>query len=402
MSASVLEGRSRAPQRAGLALVFLWAHVADASSVWGMRHRVPFTARHQVLTQLFPPSPVLLVATTAVFLLALGRFAQGRNTLPAGGLAVACTALVAQWGTELFGSPSRNLYIPSAVFFGWLCGVAYQRDVASRAGVTSTTLAAQEVYGEAGAMGVFAALYVGSAVSKLLAAGSAWVQPDILRFLILSQTGIVHGGWVAAYRDAIIEHPQAATFLSAVTLLIEGGAFMLLVGRRWRMAWCALIFLLHLNIIVLCTMPYLEPMGLAVVFGVPWRARPIPLPAFTAPGSHPWAPGWRTALVMALVLLAAWTLPVGWRPAHGDSDRAPDHPRAVERFATPPHEGARTVGPRGADAPGAEPPVGVTPTRRGAQSFNRRPRGRARGVETRPRARAPRASRPARRSGTSR
>lgn len=348
MSAPHLDGGARAPQRVGLALVVLWAHTMDALSVWGMRDRVPFSTRHDSLTRLLPPSPWLLVALNGVFLAALWRFAKGRSTLAAGGLAVACTALVAQWGTELFGSPSRNLYIPSATFFGWLCGVAYRRDLASRSGADPAARDHEEVYGEAGALGVFAALYVGSATSKLLAAGGAWVHPDTLRFLILSQKGLVQGGVVEAYRAAIIEHPQVAQALSALTLLIEGGAFMLLAGRRWRTFWCALIFLMHLNIIVLCTMPYVESMGLAVVFGVSWRARaarelPLPRP-------HPWAPSWRVALIMALVLLAAWTLPVGWRPTRGDTDRAPDGPG--NGAATPP-PGGRPAGGATARAPGA-------------------------------------------------
>lgn len=325
MSASVLPGRSRAPQRVGLALVVLWAYTMDASSVWDMRHRVPFSAHHQALSRLLAPGTYALVALSAVFLLALRRFAQGRDTLAAGGLAVACTAFVAQWGTELFGSPSRNLYIPLATLFGWLCGVAYLRDLASRGGASPPTLDMEEVYGEAGAMGVFAALYVGSATSKLLASGADWVHPDTLRYLILSQQGIAHGGWVDTYRGAVVEHPRLASALAAVALIIEGGAFMLLVSRRWRMVWCALIFALHLNILVLCTMPYVEAMGVVVVFGVPWRSRPVHAPEASVPQALPWYPSWRVTLIVALVLLAAWTLPLGWRPTRGDNDHAPEN-----------------------------------------------------------------------------
>ncbi|MFO0627597.1 MAG: hypothetical protein U0325_18460 [Polyangiales bacterium] len=326
MSAGVFDVGSRAPQRVGLAAVVLWAHAMDAGAVWEMRHRAPFSVRHDTLIRLLPPSAWFLILLNVVFLVCLWRFTQGRNTLTAGGVAVACTALVAQWGTELFGSPSRNLYIPSATFFGWLCGVAYLRDLASRSGAAAATLRQEEVFGEAGALGVFAALYVSSASSKLLAAGGAWVHPDTLRFLILSQKGLFQGGWIDAYRGVIIEHPAAATALSALTLLIEGGAFLLLAGPRWRRLWCGLIFLLHLNIIVLCTMPYLESMALAVVFGVAWRARTPPSTDDALASPHPWTPSWRTALIVALVLVATWTLPVGWRPTHGDTDRAPDAP----------------------------------------------------------------------------
>jgi hypothetical protein len=310
----------------GLALVVLWAYVMDAVSVWEMRHRVPFSSQHHALTRLLLPGTFVMVPLSAVFLLALRRFAQGRDTLVAGGLAVACTALVAQWGTELFGSPSRNLYVPLATLFGWLCGVAYLRDLTSRGGASPPTRDMEDVYGEAGAMGVFAALYVGSATSKLLSSGINWVQPDTLRYLILSQQGIARGGWVEAYRRVIVEHPQLAATLAALVLIIEGGAFMLLASRRWRMVWCALIFGLHLNILVLCTMPYVESMGVAVVFGVPWRSRPVPASEVALPKALPWYPSWRVALIMALVLLAAWTLPLGWRPTRGDNDHAPEHP----------------------------------------------------------------------------
>lgn len=319
MSASLYRGRSRSPLRVGLAVIVGLVYLGEALNVASMADQQPFSWRHAALTSLVRPTRWVIAAVSVGVFAALYAFARARRPVTAGLAATVGMALVAQWNTELFGSPSRNFFIPGAAFFGWVCGVAYARSLAPSG---DSRRATEDAFGEAGAMGVFAAVYVGSAASKLLRGGIDWIHPDTLRFLVLSQHGLADVGWINAYRAAVIESPGFATLLSGMTLLIEGGAFMLLVGRAPRVVWSALIFALHANVLVLCTMPYLEPMAIVALFGLPWPSRPEPATPEESLAPRRAVLSWRVWAVVAALITLAWTLPVGWRPTRGDTDSA--------------------------------------------------------------------------------
>jgi hypothetical protein len=254
-----------------------------------------------------------------MILAGLALVALDRRPIAGGAWALAWMSFLSAWQTELFGSPSRNSFFPGAALFGWVLGLAWAKAAAGDDGVAPSGRAYRERLAEAGALGCLAAAYVGSAASKLLAAGLSWVNAAQVRALVLWQHPVADWAWLHAYRDAILEDATVARIAAAATLIIEGGAFCLLFGARLRLLWAALIVGLHVNIILLCTMPYVEPMVLLGLLAVPWPAvfrRPRiddPLCAArpevdvaTVPKPVRW--------VLAGVVLAGWVLmPFGWR-----------------------------------------------------------------------------------------
>ena len=308
--ASYWDGRSRAPLRIGIAAI---AAVVLFVESW----QIDWQARDPIR---FPPSGVLAetLATIpgaawilyALVLVGLVALALDRRPIAAGLWAIAWAALQSEWQTQIFGSPSRNAFFPGAVLLGWVLGQAWARLVAHESG-TSTSRAFRERLAEAGALACIAAAYVGSCLSKLLAAGLAWADGTSVRALVLWQQPLADWAWLAAYRQTILDVPALASVASIVTLAIEGGAFLLLFGPRLRMLWAALIVGLHLNITLLCTMPYLEPMALLALFVVPWPG----LRALAEPPApeQPAIPRRVKAMLVAVVVLAWLLQPWGWR-----------------------------------------------------------------------------------------
>lgn len=324
MSASLHAGYSRGPVRVGLAVLVGLQFVTEVTTLGSMSDRPPFSWRHTFLTHLVKPTLPVLFVVSGLVLVGLVSLALARRPVTSGLVALGAMALVSQWNMEIFGSPSHNGYFTGGMLLGWLGGILYARALAAEAGEPSPGRSLEEELAEAGAVGVFAALYVGSAVSKLQHSGLGWAHADTLQSLILAQHGIADWGWVHAYRDYLTDHPSVTAVFSTATLVIEGGAFMMLVSRRWRIAWGLLIFGLHSNIIVLCTMPYLEPMTFVLLVAIPWpgRLRRLADPDHAAlcPRRIPR----RVLAAIAVLLLLAWTLPVGWRPFDGDGDGTPD------------------------------------------------------------------------------
>jgi hypothetical protein len=253
-------------------------------------------------------APYPFAAWIVYAMIAVGLVAVARDRKPVfgGAWALAWASLLSAWQTGLMGSPSRNAFFPGAVLLGWTLGQLWAK---------KDDRSLRERLGEAGALGALAAAYVGSCASKLLTTGLAWADGMPVRALVLRQEPLAQWSWLLAYRDAVIADPMLGRLAATATLVIEGGAFLLLFGPRLRLGWAALLFGLHVNIILLCTMPYLEPMLLLLLFAVPWRR---------ARGSEPeLAPRIPRAAAVALAGLVAlaWLLaPWGWRDEH-ESER---------------------------------------------------------------------------------
>lgn len=320
MSASLHAGYPRKPVRVGLAVLVGLQYLTELDTLADMSDRPAFSRRHDLLTRLVPPSTPVLAVLSAAVLVGLVLFARDRRPVRGGLLALGAMAFVAQWNMEIFGSPSHNAYYTAGMLLGWVGGMLYARELAVDAKAPPPDRAFEDELGEAGSVALVAALYCGSAFTKLLHSGLAWAHADTLQSLILAQHGIADLDWVHAYRNYLVDHPSVTALFSAATLVIEGGAFMMLVSRRWRVAWGLLILGLHTNIIVLCWMPYFEPMIFVLLVAVPWPTR---LRRRSDPDRSAWLarPVPRRVLIALAVLLAlAWTLPVGWRPFDGDHD----------------------------------------------------------------------------------
>jgi hypothetical protein len=318
---STWDGHSRAPLRVGIATIAAVELLVESAQVdWQSRDPVAYPPRGGLAEGLATiPGAAWLIY--AMILLGLVALATDRRPILAGAWALLWAGLLSEWQTQIFGSPSRNAFFPGAVLLGWILGQAWAR-ATSRAAGTTAGRAFRERLAEAGALACLAAAYVGSGGSKLLSAGLGWTDGAQVRALILEQQPVASWAWLASYRDAMVEHPSMAAGAAAATLVIETGAVLLLLGPRLRLAWAAVLLGLHLNIILLCAMPYLEPMLLLVLFVVPWPRvfgrRRIPEPDSSLHEHRPAAPR-LMVLILVGIIAAAWLLaPWGWRGEHVD------------------------------------------------------------------------------------
>ncbi len=310
-AASFWDGHDRAALRIGLALIVGIELAAECSQIAWQSGDPHFGATGTIAVRLaeIPGAAWILLALALGGLVALGL---DRAAILGGALTLAVGAMISAWQTALVGSPSRNAFFPGAALLGWILGQAWawwllpgQRALASRP--------LRERLGEAGALGCIAAAYVGSCASKLIVSGSEWAEGMQLRALILRQLPPVEWGWVAAWRASIVDHDVAAAAAAVATLAIEGGAWLLLVGPRLRLAWAGALISLHIAILLLCTMPYLEPVALLVLFAVPWpRIAGHPARATPDDSALPRAPAMVAVVLVALVLIAGLLAPLGW------------------------------------------------------------------------------------------
>lgn len=323
------DGRSRAALRVGLAAIMAVEQLVEASQVATQAAdptRFPPTG---ALSRSLASLPNAAWGLYAMIVLGLVLVARDRMPVKAGLWALAWATVLSEWQTQIFGSPSRNAFFPGAALLGWVLGQLWATTVLERTPDEPRNPArhrdVRERLGEAGALGCIAAAYVGSCTSKLLAAGTSWTDATQVRALILWQEPLADWSWLLAWRDAILQDPALARTAAIATLVIEGGALLLLFGPRLRLLWTAMLCGLHVTITLLCTMPYLEPCALLVLLAVPWPAAAAPAEAdgrgVQAPSrTNDEDPLDRPALPLAMavalasVVLLAWAVaPFGWR-----------------------------------------------------------------------------------------
>lgn len=309
---SPYDGYNRATLRVGLSLVAAVVFFFEVWSVAGMLQDAHFHVSSSV-----PSAPWMAWSLALVVLGGLALVALDRWVILAGSAVLLAMLGISLWQISLFGSPSRNSFFPGAVLFGWIAGQAWARILGGAGAAGPEGRAFRERFAEAGAMGCLAAAYVGSACSKLIASGVGWVNHHQLRWLILAQEPIASWHWLLAYRNTILESPTFASFLAFLTLVVEGGGFFFLLGPRLRFLWGLAILGLHLHILLLCTMPYFEPVALVLIFTIPWPAllrRPPVVDSFSE--RHPGLlrvdipdPVW---ILLSAIIVLGWLLPRGW------------------------------------------------------------------------------------------
>jgi len=306
--ASVWDGHDRRALRIGLCVIAGVEWCVEAAQVaWQSQdpaHYLPGLRLAPALAAI-PGAAWILYALTGVGLVLL---ALDRHPVAAGSWALGCAAVLSEWQTQVFGSPSRNAFFPGAAILGWVLGSLWADSARPR-----PSRAVRERFAEAGALGCIAAAYVGSCASKLLAAGAGWADGLQIRALVVQQQPVASWSWLLAWREAIVSSADLASASAVATLVVEGGAFALLLGPRLRLTWAALLVGLHAAILLLCTMPYLEPVALLVLFAIPWPRlqRRAPSRAIDPPQD---AIPWGVVALLAAMVAIAWILaPLGWR-----------------------------------------------------------------------------------------
>ncbi len=324
---SYWDGHSRAPIRVGIALVAGIEWFVECIQVgWQSQDPEHFMPRGD-LAQWLATLPGAVWVIYGMIAAGLWALASDRRPIVGGLWALAWAALLSEWQTQIFGSPSRNAFFPGAAVAGWVLGELWAHAVADERDTTPHRVT-RERLGEVGVLGCIAAAYVGSGLSKLLASGAGWADGAQIRALVLWQQPVADWAWIEAYRSLVLQEPAVAVAASVATLVIETGALVLLLGPRARLAWTVAILGLHINIIVLCTMPYLEPMALLLLVAVPWPRvlgrTPAPEPEVPSPYRDVTMPRSVWAIMVGIVLLAWAAAPWGWRGEDPAPARAPE------------------------------------------------------------------------------
>jgi hypothetical protein len=314
---SPYDGFSRTPLRVGLAIISGLVFFGEAYTVADMT-RDPHYSLSAGPLHLLPSHPVSAWLIFAFIVAGLVCFALDKRSLLAGIWSLSWMSVLSLWQRELFGTPSRNSFFPGVMLLGWVLGLVWARYVAGKDVSQPEGRAFRERIAEAGAMACIAAGYTSSALSKLLSAGLAWINPHQVRWLVLAQEPLAQWAWLTSYRNVVLESPSVGWFSALMTIVIEGGGFVLLFGSRWRLLWTGLIWALHINIILLCVMPYLEPMALLLLFAVPWPRifkRPRIEDSLVVRKPELMKPDMPDAMwvVLTAIVVLSWTLPIGWR-----------------------------------------------------------------------------------------
>jgi hypothetical protein len=266
--ATLYDGMSRAPLRVGVALV----GCVDAIGLAVQIHR---TAKSELSHPAAPrfllalhEEPITLAAIVAVAISCFVAFARRRCSVTTGLLALLALAVLSESHAALVGGPARSFYVIGAVTLGWVFGLAYARGVSS--GGLRRAAANEERLAEIGAVGMFAATYVGAAASKLILGGTDWANSNHLRAIVASQHPVGDSSLLGIYANAVVNHGGLSEAFGLATLVVQFGAFMLLISPTTRKVWTLAILGFHLNVLLLVHILYAESVVIAVLFGFPW------------------------------------------------------------------------------------------------------------------------------------
>jgi hypothetical protein len=231
--------------------------------------------------------------TDAVVIAALALFAARRAELLSGFLALIGMAVLVGAHTLFSHGPHRSLFASGAVLLGWLGGTIYSRALGTR----------RDDLAKIGATAALAAVYVSAAASKLVAQGFGWADTTTLRAVLLSQRRVDD---TSRLGELVIAQPAISQLLAAATLVIQGGAFLMLFGRRIRAVWAALLIGFHLSVMLTTGIAYSRNMMLLALLGFPWPDEPEPTRDLPTERRVFFA-----ALTIAITLVAlSWLLPL--------------------------------------------------------------------------------------------
>ena len=258
--------------------------------------------------------PVLVAAIAIPGLLALLGFARAWHPLRSGALALLSLALLNESHAALIHGPSRPYFFSGALLLGWLGGTLLARLVHRD---EPPSLPRDERLAEAAALACLAAIYAGAGLSKLLHSGVSWADQQTLRAIVLAHHRVADNSLVGDYAHFITARPHLSQLFATLTLVVQLGAPLILVGPRLRAAWGLLLLGFHVQVTLLTGIGYLQAKLLVPLFTLPWPALLARLRRRPAPRDPPIAitPRARRILGLAagvLALLAAlvWLSPV--------------------------------------------------------------------------------------------
>ena len=221
-----------------------------------------------LLAPLDSPPPAWLAGAVIVLAIAGGRRrcsgVAARVTIPVWAVALLLVGTyVSCWG-QLFHTENL-LVLHALVLAGWAVA---RRPVDARTVLTALVV-------------VLVAVYVVAGVAKLRGSGWAWFEGDILRnkvaFDNLRKAAL--GSTTSPFASGAVGTDWLWPPLAALTIVVELGAPVILLRRRWAAWWIAAAWGFHVGILVL------------MAIGFPYQLVGRGLRAAPAPRAHPTSVG---------------------------------------------------------------------------------------------------------------
>ncbi|MBN2623647.1 MAG: hypothetical protein JXA83_09780 [Acidimicrobiales bacterium] len=104
--------------------------------------------------------------------------------------------------------------------------------------------------------------YLVTGIAKLRLAGAGWADGEALRNLVAFDNvrKALLGDAYSPVGTGLVEHAWVFAPLAVLTLAVELGAWVALLGGRWRTAWVAAAWLFHLGVLVLMAIVFAYPL----------------------------------------------------------------------------------------------------------------------------------------------
>jgi len=251
-------------------------------------------------------SVVLTVLLAAATVAALWRFLGPRASLGAGVVALIGMKIAGETFARVFTVHHQDFYQGGAMLAGVVLGEVYARIEGVRPERSRSEGLEARRFGMTGALGMLAGSYMAAGTSKLLGGGIGWATSSAIRLMVLSHSDVEGSFWAVGIPHWTAASPHFCMALEVGTLVIQLGAFMLLVGPRARRLWALLIVAFHAGIYVTSHILFVSPMLFAAVVAIPW-ARLLPARATDRddPGEERQDAMRRATRPGALLLLAA-------------------------------------------------------------------------------------------------
>lgn len=213
------------------------------------------------------PATLILFGITVV---ALWRFLGPRASLTAGFVALAGMKTAGETFECVFAVHHQDFYQAGAMLAGTVLGETYARIIGVRSERTRGDYLEARRFGMTGALAMLAGSYMAAGSSKLLTGGLGWATSSAVRLMLLSHGEVEGSAWSLTIPQWTANSPYVCMALEVGTLIVQIGAFMLIVGPRARRMWASLIVAFHLGIYLTSHILFLSPMIFAAAVAVPW------------------------------------------------------------------------------------------------------------------------------------
>lgn len=240
-------------------------------------------------------APFIGGLTLVLSALGLVLFWRGNWSGVGGTLALVSLGIASQAEWFFHGNSSRFTFAGGAVLLGWVLGISLYRKCMGNDSKLQHSIAGEEAFGERGALGVLAAIYVNSGLSKGFTSLWTWMDSENLAAVVTAHTALSPFGDGASWVAWVVATPAATAALAWVTFVLEVGAFCLLLGPRIRFLWAFGLLGMHIGIGLLSgSIWYVVNMLLLVVFSAS-KNDEEPIPPFE---SKHRVPAFRWAVIL--------------------------------------------------------------------------------------------------------